>query len=104
MTSSGEGSKNKREIPGRLSNKYLEQHHAHCADFLMNEYGVEKEHRRAVLDLIQDIYDQGHMFHDMIIHGVRGYMNLPQTDTLKQFLEAHKTKEPLHNKGDIEGA
>jgi hypothetical protein len=82
----------------RSAQKALEQKHGHCADFLMNEYGVPKLQRAGVLNEIDAIYDQGQMFHDIIIHGVRGYVRTSRTAQLKSFLEQHATKKPQYNK------
>jgi hypothetical protein len=72
----------------------VEKIHGHCADVLMGDYGVPKGLRVQVCKEIEKVWEQNTMIHCMIIFSVRGYLPHSCTDSLKLFLEKHKTQEP----------
>lgn len=73
-----------------------------CARLLMDEYGVPKDKLDGVLDHIARVYDCVRMPHFVIVRSVRGFLPIPQTRPLENFLEQHKTHPPKHNKGQME--
>lgn len=75
----------------------VERKHSHCADLLMQDYGIPKEHRIAVCEAIDKIYEQISLIHCIIIASVRGYAPLPETDDLKRLLETLQTHPPKYH-------
>lgn len=76
-----------------------ELNHKACVDLLMNEYGVKKEHRPAILTEVLRIWHPERMPHFVIIRSIRGFMPVGVTHSLEMLLEQHKTHEPKHKKG-----
>lgn len=73
-----------------------ERLHGSCADLLMDDYGVKKKFRRAVIKEIEMIWDDQKLPHGWIVAGVRGYIQITLTHSLESFLEGHKTHEPKY--------
>lgn len=79
-----------------------EKDHGHCADELMRDYDIPRSMRAAVCDEIAQIYRQGSIIHCVIITSVRGYRPMPQTRSLKNFLEQNATSRPKNHKQELE--
>lgn len=75
----------------------LEKTHGHCADVLMDDYGIPKQMRREVCGEIDHIYEQISLIHCVVIAGVRGWQTIPQTRALRAFLVQHQTHPPKHH-------
>ncbi|PIR84300.1 hypothetical protein COU16_01750 [Candidatus Kaiserbacteria bacterium CG10_big_fil_rev_8_21_14_0_10_47_16] len=79
----------------------VEWDHGHCADVLMDDYRISKEHRVVVCEEINKIYTQRSLIHCVIIASVRGFLPLLETDELKSFLETLQTRSPKNQKGNV---
>jgi len=76
----------------------IEQDHGHCADVLMDDYGIRKGLRIEVCEEIARAWQQETMFHDLIIASVRGWRPRPSTEPLEAFLQKHRTHSPKNRK------
>ena len=73
---------------------WLLRTHSHCADVLMDDYGIAANHRVAVCKEIDKIYTQISLIHAVIIAGVQGWAQVPETADLEAYLETLKTHTP----------
>lgn len=82
----------------KKADSWLLRMHSHCADVLMEDYGIPPEHRVEICREIDKIYYHISVIHDVIIASIRGWAPIPQTDALKAILEGLKTHEPENHK------
>ena len=73
-----------------------------CARLLMDEYGVPKDKLHEVIEHIAQIYDAVDFPHFVIVRSVRGFVPMPRTRPLENFLERNRTHEPKHHRGSME--
>ena len=85
-------------LNARYKDTKLEKIHGHCADVLIEDYGVPYEHRPLICEEIDKIYLQISLIHCLIIASVRGWRPVPATDDLKALLERVKGHKPKNHK------
>ncbi len=80
----------------------VERYHGHCADMLMDDYGIPKSVRIEVCEEIAKVWVQSTMIHSLIIWSVRGYQPHSATNGLKNFLQQHAGyPEPKNHKPEV---
>lgn len=75
-----------------------ERVHGHCADVLMNDFGIPKEMRAEVSTEVAKVWKQNTMIHCLIISSIRGFQPHGATRGLETFLRRHARHEPKHQK------
>jgi hypothetical protein len=75
----------------------VEKLHGHCADLLMDDYGIQKEFRAEICEEIQKIWKQYSMIHCLIIISVRGYQPNSATRPLERYLQNYQTHPPKNH-------
>ena len=75
--------------------------HVGCADLLMKEFGVQKQFRDRVIDLIAQIYHSERMAHCLIILSLRGFRQVNATNSLEYFLRKHGTTDPKREREEM---
>ena len=82
--------------PRRRRETEVERAHGHCADVLMNDFGIPKAMRKKVCENVAKVWKQNTMIHCLIIASVRCYQPHAATRKLESFLRKHATREQKH--------